>query len=68
MDHSVGEVRPMVFSDRRHVSLQGELFSEGDPRLAKLELALSGSDNELTISEGEHSVKLQRCPEIGTSK
>jgi hypothetical protein len=68
MDHSVGEIRVIKDSGRRNVMVAGELLSDGDPRNAKLKLELSSSESELTISEGNWSVKLQRCPEEKTSK
>jgi hypothetical protein len=68
MDHSVGEVRVTEDRGRRDVTVEGELLSDGDPRNAKLRLELSKSERELKISEGDWSVKLQRCPDGKTSK
>ncbi len=68
MDHSVGDIRVVVDGGRRNVTVAGELLSDGDPWNAKLQLELSDSERELTISEGDWSVKLQRCPEEKTSK
>src|SRR4030095_7429971 len=68
MDHSVGEVRVIEADSRHNVTIAGELLSDGDPRNAKLMLELSDSEGELTISEGEWSMKLQRCPHKETSK
>lgn len=62
MDHSVGEVRPIHQGDRHNIILRGELLSEGDPRTATLKLKLSESESELTLSEDDWTVTLQRCP------
>jgi len=68
VDHSVGEVRVIKAASRHNVTIAGELLSDCDPRNAKLILELSDSEGELTISEGDWSVKLQRCPDKETSK
>ena len=62
LDHSVGEVRVVKENGKRNVMIAGELLSDGDPWNAKLRLKLSNSGSKLTISEGDWSVKLQRCP------
>ena len=64
LDHSVGEVRVVQENDKRDVTITGELLSDGDPWNANLRLLLSDSGSELTISEGDWSVKLQRCPKV----
>ena len=64
LDHSVGQVRVVEVSDKRNVTIAGKLLSEGDPRDAKLRLKLSSSESKLTISEGNWSVELQRCPMV----
>ena len=68
MDHSVGEIRVIEDGGRRNVIVAGELLSDGDPRNARLQLELSESERELKISEGDWSVKLQRCPEDKASR
>jgi hypothetical protein len=62
LDHSVGEVRVVEEDGKRNLTIAGELLSDGDPWNAKLQLELSESGGELTISEGDWSMKLQRCP------
>lgn len=64
VDHSVGEIRVVEESDSRNVTIAGELLSDGDPRYAELRLMLSDSGSELTISQGDWSMKLQRCPKV----
>jgi hypothetical protein len=64
LDHSVGEVRVVEENDRRNITIAGELLSDADPWDAKLRLMLSDSGSELTISEGDWSVKLKRCPKV----
>lgn len=62
IDHSIGEVRLIRQDGPRKVTLAGELLSDGDPWNAELQLTLSETDDELTMSEGNWTVALKRCP------
>ncbi len=63
MDHAIGEIRMIENGGKRDITVAGELSSDGDPWNARLRLKLSKSKNELTISEGDWTTRLQRCPE-----
>lgn len=61
LDHSVGDVRVIRLTSKRDVTIAGDLLSEGNSRNAKLRLQLSGSGSALRMSEGDWSIRLQRC-------
>ena len=67
LNHSVGEVRPIRQDDRFNIVLEGDLLSEGDQWKPHLRLELSNPENQLTISEANWKVTLQRCPEKSES-